>query len=300
MKIFSGSSNIALAQSIAKNLTIPLGKSELTYFPNGECRVWLKEKVEGEICIVVQSLSVPVNDHIIQFLLIVDALYRMGASKILAVIPWIGYSPQDKIFRYGEPLSAKVIGSVISRSLVDRIFTFDVHNESIIGFFSKPLEQLTCDQLFTDYLKKNIDLTSTIVVCPDLGAIKRSRSFSRKLKVDYFVIDKTRNPKTGQVDIHGISGSVKNRVCLLFDDFISTGQTAILTASFLKKNGAQKVIFSSTHHFDIKNVSGQLQQSSIDQILISNTISVKSATSYSKIKVLDVSDIITKSLGKWI
>lgn len=300
MKIFSGSSNIALAKKIASNLNSSLGKIELSKFANGECRVWIKEKIEGQTVIVVQSFSQPSNEHIIEFLLIVDALYRLGADKILAVIPWMAYSPQDKVFRLGEPLSAKVIGSIISGSLVDRIFTFDIHNDSIAGFFSKPLEHMSGDKLFINEIKNSNKLGQAVIVSPDFGAIKRSRVFANTLGLEQLVIDKTRDKKTGQVEIFGISGSVKGKICLLFDDFISTGQTAINTAAKLKEWGAKKVIFSATHHFDILGVSAKLQKSDIDQVLLSDTIAVSNLSKYFKLKMLSTSKIIAKNLKNWI
>jgi len=300
MKIFSGSSNIALAQKIANGLNASLGKIELSKFANGECRVWIKEKIEGQTAIVVQSFSQPSNEHIVEFLLIVDALYRLGADKILAVIPWMAYSPQDKVFRAGEPLSAKVIGSIVSGSLVDRVFTFDIHNDSIAGFFSKPLEHMSGDKLFVNEIKKNNKLRQAVIVSPDFGAIKRSRTFANTLNLDQVVIDKARDKQTGKVTIFGISGSVKDKICLLFDDFISTGQTAINTAAKLKEWGAKKVIFSATHHFDVLGVSEKLQKSDIDQVLLSDTVAVTNLEKYSKLKVLSTSDIIVKNLKNWI
>lgn len=300
MKVFSGSSNPELAKQIAQELGVRLGRTELSHFPNGECRICIKEKTEGSACIVVQSFSAPVNSHIIEFLLLVDALYRMGASKIYAVIPWMGYAAQDKVFRYGEPLSAKVIGSIVSGSLVDRVFTFDIHNESIAGFFSKPLEHLSGDQLFVQEIKKTVESKNAVIVSPDFGAIKRSRIFAKKLGLEQVVIDKERDRATGKIKIRGISGDVTGQTCLLFDDFISTGQTAIHTAKYLKKCGAKKVIFSATHHFDVDQVSANLQSSPIDQVIISDTIPVKNLSKYPKIKVLATAPIIAKNLKFWI
>lgn len=299
MHLFSGSSNQPLTAAIARHMGVKLGGCEHERFPNGECRVRIKESVEGDTCVVVQSFSDPVNDHIIEFLLIVDALYRLGARRILAVIPWIGYSPQDKVFRPGEPLSAKVIGSIVSGSLVERVFTFDLHNESIAGFFSKPLESLSCDRLFIQYLQKHLDLKQALVVCPDLGAIKRSRAFSERLSLPYAVVDKERNRRTGAVRIHGISAPVRAKNCLIFDDFISTGQTAIMVADFLKQHGARRVWFNATHHFNIAGVSEALEKSEIDLVVTTDTIRQR-ANAYPKIKVLSTAGTIVQTLAKWI
>jgi ribose-phosphate pyrophosphokinase len=300
MKIFSGSSNQSLSDKIAKALKIKPGKIELSKFPNGECRVWVRDEVVGETCVVVQSFSQPANDFIIEFLLITDALYRAGAVKIVAVIPWMGYSPQDKVFRPGEPLSAKVVGSIISHAKVSRILTFDIHNDSIPGFFSKPLVQLSGDQLFCGAIKKIVDHKKAVVVSPDFGAIKRSRHFADKLDLDHVIIDKRRDRATGQITIDGISGSVKGFTCLIFDDFISTGQTAIMTAAKLKEWGAVKVVFSATHYFDIAGVSDKLQDSQLDTILISDTIAIRDRLKYPKIKVLSTANIIANNLKFWL
>lgn len=293
-------SNQKLSSKIAGQLGTKLSKIELGHFANGELKIRIAEEVEGQKCIVVQSFSRPCNEHIVEFLLITDALYRLGADKILAVIPWMAYSPQDKVFRKGEPLSAKVIGSIVSGSLVDRIFTFDIHNESIAGFFSKPLEHLSGDMLFVKYISKNINLKNAVIVSPDFGAIKRSRIFANTLDLDHLIIDKTRDRKNGKVSIVGISGSVKGKDCFIFDDFISTGQTAIIIAEKLKQWGAGKVIFSATHHFNVDGVSKKLQESKIDEVLISDTIDTVNLDKFSKIKVLTTAKIIGKNLKKWI
>ncbi len=298
MKIFSGSSNQPLAKKIAKILKIKMGNLELSKFPNGEARVWIKEDVNGQDCVVVQSFSPFPNSMIIELLLIIDGLVRAGAAKIFAIIPWLAYSLQDKVFRTGEPIAAKVISRMISASGVARIFTVDLHNDSVAGFFEIPVMHYSARQLFVDYIKKEIK-NNAVVVSPDFGAMKRSRLFAQDLKLEQIAIDKERDRATGELTIHGISSPVKGKTCLIFDDLINTGRTVVSVARTLKAEGARAVYFFATHHLYLKEAITALSKSSVDKVIVTDSIAPQQK-SEKKLTVLSLAPIFVEGIKKWL
>ncbi len=189
MKIFSGLSNQPLAKKIAHQLNVKLGETELSSFPNNECRVWIKEDVNGEDCIIVQSFSYPPDKMIMELLLMADALVRAGAEKIFAVVPWLAYSLQDKVFRSGEPIAAKVVAKMISAIGISRLFTVDLHNDSVVGFFDIPVMHYSGRELFVQYIKNKIN-DQCVVVSPDFGGMKRSRVFAQDLHLEQVLMNK--------------------------------------------------------------------------------------------------------------
>jgi len=311
MKIFSGSSNPKLARKVAKKLKIKVGKVELSRFANGEARVFVRDKVNNSAAVVLQSFSRPVDEHVIEFCLLCDALKRLGAKKITAIVPWLGYSKQDKVFREGEPLSIKVIAKIIQTAPFDKLITLDLHNQSIIGFFDKPVIQLSAQPLFLEYFKRicrhrpcnsartvPAGLTGKyIVIAPDAGSIKSSTAFAQKLKLPIAYIDKERDLISGKVKIHGISKEVKDKKAIIIDDMISTGATLIETVRFLKKKGVKKVFVAATHHLFVPHVTQKLLKSPIDKLLISDTISPNIPLKPNKkLKILSVAEIIAKAI----
>ncbi|MBP9820409.1 ribose-phosphate pyrophosphokinase, partial [Candidatus Woesebacteria bacterium] len=248
MKLLSGSSNLPLAQSIAQGLQIPLVNAEITHFANNERRVWIKDDVRGENVVLVQSFSDPADEHIMEFLLMVDALERMGARHVNAVIPWMGYSLQDKVFRYGEPIAAKVVANLVSNTYVKRVFLLDLHNTSTPGFFSIPSVHVSALQLFAQYIKDKFDQNNLIVASPDFGGLKRARTFADVLNTELINIDKHRDLTTGEVSAQSVQGgSAKGKTVVLFDDCVLSGATVLEAAALLKKEGAQEVHFVATH-----------------------------------------------------
>ncbi len=298
MKIVSGSSNQDLAQKMAKQLKIDLVNIEISKFPNGEKRIWIKEEVRGENIIFVQSLSDPTDERIIEFLLISDALERAGARHVNAVIPWMGYSIQDKVFREGEPLAAKVIASLISHGYIKRVFLLDLHNSSIPGFYSIPTHHLSAIQLFIDHVKKNMNLKECIVASPDFGGLKRARVFATDLGLELTNIDKFRDLHTGKVEAKGVHGDVEGKEVLVFDDFINSGSTVESCAEILKKSGAKAVHFFATHGIFANNGQERVQNSMIDTVIVTNSIPQK--VEVSKLKVIDVSSIFANALAAWM
>ena len=297
MKVYSGSSNPELAKKIAKELKVKMGKIELSRFSNGECRVWIKDKTANEKAVVVQSFSSPPDEYLIEFCLICDALKRMGAKKIIAVIPWFGYCIQDKVFREGESLSSKVIAKIIQTSKINRIITLDLHNQTIEGFFDVPFTELFTTYTLIDYLKNKGPKIDTII-SPDVGAVKKSIHFAESFKIPLVTISKKRDFSTGKVSIISINEKINGKSVLITDDFISTGGTLMQTASYLKKQGVKKVYACLAHHFFVKGVQEKIEKSSIDKIFVTDTIQAP-IKKYKKLQVISIAQRLAQSIKKY-
>lgn len=298
MKILSGQSNRPLAKSMAKELGIELVEVDIEKFSNGEKRILIKGDVQGENIILIQSFSEPVDEHIVEFLLLVDALDRLGARHINAVIPWMGYSLQDKTFRDGEPLSAKVIANLIASAHIKRAYLLDTHNTSIIGFFSVPTHHLVALPQFVEYTKKNFDLDKSVVASPDFGGLKRAWQFAEALGIDWVNIDKRRDLKTGEIVRMELHGDVTGKTVFVFDDVIVSGGTVIEAAEVLKKAGAAEVHFLATHGLFVNDAVEKLQKSPIDSIITTNSIDHKNLSD--KITVLDCAKTFADQLRRWM
>ena len=294
MFVFAGSASGELARKICEFDGFKLGKIELSRFDNDEARVRILEKKVGDKCIVIQSLSEPTDHNLVELLLICDALKRMGLKKIIGVVPWLGYSKQDKVFRKGEPLSIEVVARILKVAGLDKLITFDLHKEKIKDYFKIPVVNLSARELLENYFRKKIT-KDTIVVAPDAGAIKSSTSFARKLGIDVVYIDKKRDLKTGKVEIFGINGQVKNKQAIIMDDMIATGGTLIKTANFLKKRGVQSIKVGVTHHLYVDGVQEKLDKSVIDKVVVMDT--VRPRVKSKKLKVLGVAKMITEGIN---
>jgi len=298
MKLVSGSSNLPLAQKLAKHLGIDLVKVKITKYANDEKHIEILDNVQGENIILLQSFSRPVDEHIMEFLLLADALERMGARHVNAVIPWYGYSLQDKVFKDGEPLSAKVVANLISASYIKRVSLLDVHNTSIAGFFSVPTHHLSALPLFTKYAKENYDLKQIVVASPDFGGLKRAWQLAKSLNVDLVNIDKHRDLKTGKITRMELHGDVKTKTVLVFDDVAVSGGTVIKAAEVLKKSGAKKVHFLVTHGLLVGNVESKLNTSAIDTIVITNSIYHQKLPN--NVQTIDCAKLFADQLKGWM
>jgi ribose-phosphate pyrophosphokinase len=285
MKIISGSSNRPLAEGIAKLFGNQLVDVDLSYFANGEKRVWIKEPVRGQNVVLVQSLSAPADEHTIELLLLVDALERMGARHINLVMPWMGYSLQDKVFREGEPIAAKVIADLISNSYIKRAFLLDLHNSSTPGFFSIPTQHLSAMNLFMEY-------------------VKTSRVFAEKLNVELVKIDKHRDLNSGEVSAMDVAGDVHGKIAIVFDDVINSGSTVVSAAEILKERGAAEVHFAAVHGLFANDGQKRIQDSQANSVIVTNSIpqppSGTTPDTTSKIHQLDSSQLFVDALRLWL
>lgn len=295
MLVFSGSSNQTLAGRLAKKLNTRLGKVELTRFSNDEARVFINEPRPGNKAVLVQSLSIPTDQHLVEFCLMADALNRLGVKKIIAVIPWLGYSKQDKIFRNGEPLSVKVIAKMLQTAPLDKVITFDLHNLAIPGFFEVPVINLSGRKVFRELMDKSIT-DKTVIAAVDAGSVKSSERFSEDLgSVPLVYMNKIRDLTTGQVVYKSISETVSGKTILIKDDLISTGSTLVEAARFLKANGAVKINVCATHHLYVPGAQEKLDKSLINQIMVTDTIEPKSKSK--KLKVVSVAADIAAEIA---
>ena len=298
MKLISGSSNLPLAQSLAKILKIDLIKVKITKFANDEKQIEILDEVQGENIVLVQSFSQPVDEHIMEFLLLADALERMGARHINVVIPWYGYSLQDKVFKDGEPLSAKVVANLVSTSYVKRVFLLDVHNTSIAGFFSVPTHHLSALSVFTQYAKDNYDLSQTVVASPDFGGLKRAGQLAKSLNIDWVNIDKNRDLKTGKITRMELHGDVKDKTVLVFDDVSVSGGTVAQAAEVLKKAGAKEVHFLVTHGLFVGSAKSKLDTPVIDTVVVTN--SIHHAQLPNNVQIIDCAQLFAAQLRGWM
>lgn len=298
MKLISGTSNLPLAQKIADQLGSPLIDIEISKFANGEKRVWIKDKIAGENVSLVQSFNIPVDENIIETLLIIDALERAGARNINLIIPWLGYSLQDKVFRDGEPIAARVVADLLSNSHAKRAVLLDLHNSSIPGFFSIPTQHQLVLSAFAEYVKESFNQTETIIVSPDFGGLKRARTFAELLGLDLENIDKHRDLTTGKVTPKGVTGDVEGKICIIYDDVINTGGTVVEVAKFLKEKGAKEVHFLVTHGLFAGDGLIKMEDSSIDSVVITNSIHHLNLPP--KIRVIDVSKLLADSVKTWV
>ena len=297
MTILSGTSNQPLAAEISAHLSIPLVDVEINEFANGEKRVWIKEALAGEDVVIVQSLTHPTDEHIIELLLLIDPVERLGAKEVHVIIPWLGYSLQDKVFRPGEPIAVKVVANLISNSYVRRVYLMDVHNTSTPGFFSVPTTHLSASSLFVEYSKENIDLKNSVVASPDFGGLKRARQFATDLELDLVHIDKNRDLRSGDITSAILHGDVKQKNVLIFDDTIQSGGTVKEAAEVLKEAGAKEVHFMATHGPMVNKAYSIIDNSAIDSVVVTN--SVDHSQDHKKIHVVDASPVFVTAIEQW-
>ncbi len=299
MKILTTSNSKNFASALQKVLNIDILAVEIKKFANGEKKIRIKEKFIGEKIILISSLSYNPDEMILETLLLADAANRGGALEINLVIPYLGYSLQDQVFLSGEALSSKVVANVFSHSeIFKKIFLFDLHNFSVVGFFSLPTYHLNSLNFFYRYVADNFSSSfdNNVISSPDFGGLKKARRLAEKLAWNLVYVDKKRNLETGQVTINSFFGQVKNKNVFILDDIIISGQTAISLCESMKNAGALNVYFLATHGLFVKNSINVLNQSPIDQIIITNTIDNQNLPD--KFKILDLSNYFVQHFSQ--
>lgn len=299
IKIFSCNANTDLAAAIAKNLGLTIGQSEVTHFSDGEISVKIDETIRGADVFIIQSTSQPVNDNLMELLIMIDAMKRASAGRITAVMPYYGYARQDRKARARDPISAKLVANLITTAGADRVLTMDLHCAQIQGFFDIPLDHLVGVPLLTNYYREKYgdDLNNFVAVSPDLGSVGRTRAFATKLEIPIAIIDK-RRPKANVSEIMNIIGNVEGKKVILVDDMIDTAGTITNAANALKERGAIEVDACCTHAVLSGPAIERIESSAIKELLVLDTISVSAEKKLSKIVDLSVSKIFAEAINR--
>ncbi|MBR5468236.1 MAG: ribose-phosphate diphosphokinase [Firmicutes bacterium] len=300
IKIFSCNANPELAKAIAKNLLLELGKGEVSHFSDGEVSVKIDETVRGADVYIIQSTSAPVNDNLMELLIMIDALRRASAGRITAVIPYYGYARQDRKARARDPISAKLVANLITTAGADRVLTMDLHCAQIQGFFDIPVDHLHGSPLIVDYYREKYGeqlLTDFVAVSPDLGSVGRVRQFATKLDIPLAIIDK-RRPKANVSEIMNIIGDIEGKRVIIIDDMIDTAGTITNAANALKERGALSVDACCTHAVLSGPAIDRIEKSAIQELLVLNTISLPKEKKIAKITEISVAQIFAEAISR--
>jgi ribose-phosphate pyrophosphokinase len=297
LKLFSGNANIILAKEIADHLGIPLGDAFVATFSDGEINVKINENVRGGDIFVVQPTSQPVNNHLMELLIMIDAFKRASAKRITAVIPYYGYARQDRKAQPRVPITARLVADLISAAGADRVLTVDLHAGQIQGFFNVPVDNLFATPVLFDYLK-DLGLKDPVVISPDAGGVERARAFSKKLGGSIAIIDKRRSAPN-EAEVMNLIGEVSGRDALLLDDMIDTAGTITKAVDAIKKHGAKKVMAACSHAVLSGPAIKRLNESELDKIVVTNTIAMDGKQKECpKLKVLTVAPLLGEAIKR--
>ena len=295
LKIFSGNSNRALAEKVAKHVGIELGDCDVGRFADGEINVRINETVRGHDVFIIQSTSPPVNENLMELLILIDAFKRASANTVAVVIPYYGYARQDRKARGRDPISAKLVANLLTVAGATRILTVDLHAEQIQGFFDIPVDNLWSFPVFVKALRNCEDLKDEdiVIVSPDVGGVRRARRMAEKLSTSLAILDK-RRPKDNVAEVVNVIGDVKGKVAILFDDIIDTAGSLVQGAEALKKMGAKRIIACATHGIFSDGALDRIENSPIERVYITDTIYHKDLPD--KIRVLSVAPLLGEAI----
>ena len=296
LMIFTGNANPKLAADVASHLHMPLGKATVGRFSDGEVMVEILENVRGKDVFVLQSTCAPTNDHLMEVMIMVDALKRASAGRITAALPYFGYARQDRRVRSMRvAISAKVVANMLQIAGVERVLTMDLHADQIQGFFDIPVDNIyAAPLLLADVHKQQFE--SVMVVSPDVGGVVRARALAKRLDCDLAIIDK-RRPKANVAEVMNIIGDVSGRTCVIMDDMVDTANTLVKAAAALKQQGAQRVLAYCTHPVLSGGAVDRIANSPLDELVVTDTISLpKDARSSSKIRVLSCAQLLAETI----
>ncbi|EDS72474.1 ribose-phosphate pyrophosphokinase [Anaerofustis stercorihominis] len=294
--LLAGNSNKALAQEIADNLALPLCSAKIGKFSDGEINVTINESVRGRDVFVIQSLCYPVNDNLMELLIIIDALKRASAGRINVVMPYYGYARQDRKEKGRVPITARLVADMLTTAGADRVISIDLHADQIQGFFNIPFDRLYGRPIIADYiLSENESMDNVVVVSPDAGSVKRSRKLAEYLNVPLAIIDK-RRPKDNVAEVMNVIGEVRGKKVIMIDDMIDTGGTIVGAANALEQLGASKIICACTHPVLSGPAVERIESSAIDRLIATNTIPLTADKKIDKITVLSVAPLLAKAI----
>ncbi|EMK2925787.1 TPA: ribose-phosphate diphosphokinase [Listeria monocytogenes] len=295
LKIFSLNSNRELAEEIAKEVGIELGKSSVTHFSDGEIQINIEESIRGCHVYVIQSTSNPVNQNLMELLIMIDALKRASAATINIVMPYYGYARQDRKARSREPITAKLVANLIETAGATRMITLDMHAPQIQGFFDIPIDHLNAVRLLSDYFSERHLGDDLVVVSPDHGGVTRARKMADRLKTPIAIIDK-RRPRPNVAEVMNIVGNVEGKVCIIIDDIIDTAGTITLAAKALREAGATKVYACCSHPVLSGPAMKRIEESPIEKLVVTNSIALPEEKWIDKMEQLSVAALLGEAI----
>ena len=298
IKLVAGNSNPVLAQEIAKWLNLTLTKSVVRRFADMEIFVEIHENVRGSDVYIIQSTSFPANDHLMELLIITDALRRASARRITAVVPYFGYARQDRKAGSRSPISAKLVANLITHAGVDRVMTLDLHAGQIQGFFDIPTDNLFASPVMVRDIKERFDLTNVMVVSPDVGGVVRARGLAKRINTPLAIIDKRRE-RAGESEVMNVIGDVAGYTCILVDDIVDSGGTLVNAADALIANGAKEVYAYITHGVLSGGATARIISSKLKELVITDSILPTDAVNKAaNIRTLSIASLIAEAIGR--
>ena len=298
MKVFSGNANVGLAKDICKLIGIQLGNAEIGHFADGEVSASIYESVRGSDVFLVQSTSSPVNDNLMELLVMIDAVRRASAGRITAVIPYFGYARQDRKAKARDPISAKLVANMLTAAGADRVLTMDLHANQIQGFFDIPVDNLYGNPIFVDYYAKKFGerCEDMVVVSPDVGSVARARAFAQKLHMNLAIVDKRRQ-KANQCEVMNVIGDVDGKDCILFDDMVDTAGSLCNAAKAIVEVGGAKHVYACASHGVLSGPAiKRITESALDEVIFLDTIPKKD-NGCGKIKYLSVAHMFAEAIS---
>ncbi|PMP66688.1 MAG: phosphoribosylpyrophosphate synthetase [Thermodesulfobacterium geofontis] len=297
-KVFSGTANPELAQKICNYLNIPLGECTIRRFSDGEIFVEIKENIRGADVFIIQPTCPPVNEHLMELLIMIDAARRASARRITAVVPYYGYARQDRKTAPRTPISAKLVANLIVVAGARRVLTMDLHAGQIQGFFDIPVDHLYALPVFLKYIKETFPIDKVVIVSPDAGGVERAREYAKRLNAGIAIVDKRRE-KPNESAVMNIVGDVKDKIAIIIDDMIDTAGTMCQAADAIMERGAIEVYGMATHPVLSGNAVERIKKSSLKALFISDTIPLKEeAKALEKIKVLSVANLLGEAIKR--
>jgi len=294
LKVFSGQANQALAEKICRYIKIQPAKIKLSTFSDKESRVQVLENVRGTDCFVIQPTSLPVNENLMQLLIIMDALSRASAKRITAVMPYYGYARQDKKDEPRVPITSRLVADLITTARADRVLTMDLHASQIQGFFDIPVDHLYARPVFIEYIKK-IGLKNLVVVSPDTGGAERARSFAKRIAASIAIADK-RRPQPNLASVMNIIGDVEGKNIIILDDIVDTAGTLTKVAAALKQKGAKDIYAVCTHGVFSGNAVERINNSPLKTVFVSDSIDISKIKKTHKIKIVSVAKLLGEAI----
>ena len=298
LSIFTGNSNRPIAEEICKYVEIPLGRADVTHFSDGEIYVEINENVRGVNCFVVQSTCTPVNQALMELLIMIDALKRASAGSIVAVMPYFGYARQDRKVKPRTPISAKLVANLLTTAGADRVLTVDLHAGQIQGFFDIPTDNLFASPVMVRDIKAHYKLDNLMVVSPDVGGVVRARGLAKRINAPLAIIDKRRE-RAGESEVMNVIGEVQGHACILVDDIVDSGGTLVNAAEALLKQGAESVAAYITHGVLSGGAVARVNASKLKELVITDSIQPTEAVRAApNIRVLPIDTLIGEAIGR--